>query len=106
MDVSRSLSSITRYEVLRGLKARGAARQAARFEAQCQASVVLPLTDEVVVTAADLYAWLHRAGQLIGEANSLIAATALVNDLTLVTNNLGHFRRIPDLRVTTWRRPT
>ena len=32
----------------------------------------------------------------------LIAAMALVNDMTLVSNNLGHFGRIPGLRIEDW----
>jgi tRNA(fMet)-specific endonuclease VapC len=78
-------------------------RQVARFQAQSLASTVLPLTDEVVVRAADVYAGLHRSGQLIGDADTLIAATALVAGLSLVTNNLAHYRRVPGLRVTSWR---
>jgi predicted nucleic acid-binding protein len=33
----------------------------------------------------------------------LIAATAQVHELPLITNNLAHFRRIPDLPSETWR---
>jgi len=42
--------------------------------------------------AADYYgrlrADLHRAGQLIGPNDLMIAATALANDLVLVTRNV------------------
>jgi tRNA(fMet)-specific endonuclease VapC len=98
-----TFSIITRYEILRGLKTRGAARQLAQFEAQCHASEILPLTDDIVIRAADIYASLHRAGRLIGDADTLIAATALVHGLTLVTNNTGHYRRVPGLTVISWR---
>jgi hypothetical protein len=37
-----TFSIITRYEILRGLKARRATRQMARFEQRCQHSQVLP----------------------------------------------------------------
>jgi tRNA(fMet)-specific endonuclease VapC len=57
-----TFSLITRYEILRGLKARRATRQMARFEQRCQHSVVLPLTDDIIVQAADLYALLHQEG--------------------------------------------
>ena len=59
------ISMITRYEILRGLKARRATRQLARFEQRCQQSQVLPLTDAIIVLAADLYALLYQTGQLI-----------------------------------------
>lgn len=96
---------ITRYEILRGLKAKDAFRQALAFERQCAQSIVLPLDDDVVVQAAEIYGLLKKQGAIIGDADILIAATALVHDLTLVTGNLDHFRRIPTLQCETWRSP-
>lgn len=98
-------SVITRYEILRGLKAKDAFSQVMAFERQCQKSLVFPLNDEIVVKAADIYGFLHKRGGIIGDADILIAATALVHGLTLITNNLDHFRRIPDLRSESWRSP-
>lgn len=100
-----SFSIITRYEILRGLKVKGATRQTATFEEWCGRSHVLPLSDQIVVQAADLYAELYRAGHLISDADILIAATALVHGLTLVTENVAHFQRIPGLPITSWRTP-
>jgi tRNA(fMet)-specific endonuclease VapC len=97
-------SIITRYEILRGLKAKDAFRQAERFEDQCRGSLVLPLTDEIVVQAAEIYGFLHQQGSLIEDADILIAATALVHGLPLVTENASHFNRIPNLVVESWRR--
>ena len=96
-------SIITRYEILRGLKAKVASRQVERFEEQCQASLVFPLSDEIVVRAAEIYGLLHRRGALIQDADILIAATALVHGLELVTENPSHFSRIPDLVIEGWR---
>jgi len=90
-----TFSLITRYEVLRGLKAKNAVIQVAAFEKLCAASEILPLTDSVVLRAAEIYAALHQQGQLIGDADILIAATAITNGLTCVTNNENHFKRIP-----------
>lgn len=92
-----TFSIITRYELLRGLKAKQARAQEAAFTLLCQASLILPLTDRVVERAATLYGDLHRQGALVPDADLLIAATALVANLTLVTNNLAHFQRIPAL---------
>lgn len=102
---SFTFSIITRYEVLRGLKAKRATRQVAAFEHWCQTSNVLPLSDDVVVRAADLYADLYRSGDLISDADILIAATAMVHGLTLVTENVAHFQRIPGLPIASWRAP-
>lgn len=97
-----TFSLITRYEILRGLKAKAATTQRAAFERLCLASRVLPVTDEVVVKASDVYAHLHRTGALIADADLLIAATALVHGLAVITNNAKHFSRVPDLTVENW----
>lgn len=62
----------------------------------------MSLTDEVVVKAAKIYAELHACGELIGDADILIAASALVHGLGVVTNNEDHFRRIKGLEVENW----
>ena len=53
--------------------------------------------------AADLYALLYQEGQLISDADILIAATALKHNLVMVTENVAHFRRIPGLMIESWR---
>jgi tRNA(fMet)-specific endonuclease VapC len=100
-----TFSIITRYEILRGLAAKAATRQVLAFEDRCRRSDILPLTDEIVVQAADIYGDLSRKGQLISDADILIAATALVNRLVLVTENVAHSQRIPGLRSESWRVP-
>lgn len=87
------------------MKAKGATRQIAAFEERCRKNKVLPLTDEVIVRAADIYAQLYQQGQLISDADILIAATALVHGLTLVTENVDHFSRITALNTESWRAP-
>lgn len=99
-----TFSAITRYEILRGLKAKNAIAQSAAFERLCAASEVLPLTDEVIVKAAEVYADLKKLGALIGDGDILIGATALVRGLHVATDNEDHFRRIPELTVENWLR--
>lgn len=48
---------------------------------------------------------LESAGRAIGSLDTLIAAHALALDATLVTNNLDHFSRVPDLKVVNWLEP-
>lgn len=45
---------------------------------------------------------LVRTGQYIGDLDAMIAAVALAQDLTLVTNNVRHFSRVPGLRWENW----
>jgi tRNA(fMet)-specific endonuclease VapC len=98
-----AFSVVTRYELLRGLKAKQAQAQEAAFAALCQVSLILPLTDAVVDLAATLYGELYRRGALPADADLLIAATALHARRTLVTNNLAHFQRIPHLLIDNWK---
>lgn len=54
--------------------------------------------------AAEIYADLYQRGGLIGDADILIAATAIVEGCGLVTNNERHFERIEGLNVDNWLR--
>jgi tRNA(fMet)-specific endonuclease VapC len=47
---------------------------------------------------------LERAGRRLPDPDLRIAATALVNDATLITGNIRHFERIPDLSYENWLR--
>ena len=65
----------------------------------------------IAVLAVDAYtargfgeikAQLRRQGNLIEDFDLLLAATALANDLTLVTNNTAHFGRVEGLTLDNW----
>ncbi len=99
-----TFSIITRYEILRGLKAKRATRQQAAFDRFCAANTVLPLSGAVIVQATETYADLYRRGALIGDADILIAATAIVEKRDLATNNERHFERIKGLNIDNWLR--
>lgn len=45
---------------------------------------------------------LERIGKRIDHFDLLIAATALHEDLIVVTGNIDHFNRIPDLKTENW----
>lgn len=45
---------------------------------------------------------LENAGEPIGDADVMIAATAIVHNMTLVTNNVKHFCRIGNIQVESW----
>lgn len=97
-----SISLITRYEVLRGLKAKNATTQLKKFDVLCASLDILPISDAIIVRSADIYADLHQRGQLIGDADILIGATALENGMVLATNNTHHHNRIGGLTLQNW----
>jgi tRNA(fMet)-specific endonuclease VapC len=63
------------------------------------ALTLLNLNDGISERFAEIRASLRRRGMSIGDFDLMIAATALHFDLTLLTFNLRHFQRIPDLKM-------
>lgn len=45
---------------------------------------------------------LERQGTPLAHADLQIAAIALIADMTLITGNVNHFRRVPNLSVENW----
>ncbi|MCB0126795.1 MAG: type II toxin-antitoxin system VapC family toxin [Caldilineaceae bacterium] len=62
-------------------------------------ATVLPLTSDTAQRAAAVYRQLRSQNQMIEMRNILIAATALVHSLPLMTLNVGHFTRIDTLQL-------
>jgi predicted nucleic acid-binding protein len=56
----------------------------------------------VAEKASELYVKLKKKGLLIQDADLLIAATALIHGLCVITNNVNHFSRIKGLKVLNW----
>ncbi len=97
-----TFSAITRFELLRGMKVRNATSQLKFFDLFCRQNEIIELNDEIIIRAADIYADLYKRGLLILDADILIAATALENNLPIVTNNESHFNRITGLQILNW----
>jgi predicted nucleic acid-binding protein len=56
----------------------------------------------VMEEARDIFVDLKKSGNMIGENDILIAAYCKANDCVLVTNNIGHFAKIKDLKMENW----
>ncbi len=50
----------------------------------------------------EIKALLKRQGNIIMDADLMIAAIALSGNLVLVTNNSQHFNRVPALKIENW----
>ncbi len=57
---------------------------------------------KAVRTYGAIRADLEQRGKVIGPLDMLIAAQAMTEELTLVTNNEREFKRIPGLRIENW----
>ena len=63
---------------------------------------VLPFDVAAAHRYGEIRAELERRGTPLGEADLRIGAIALTRGLTVVTGNVRHFERIPDLSVENW----
>ena len=62
----------------------------------------LPLTRSTMDRFARVKADLSRRGRKIEDPDILIAATAMENNLILVTHNTAHYQRIAGLQLEDW----
>ena len=93
------ISAITLGEIMRGItaKQRSDPQTAARLTEWLQrlrhahASQILPITDQIALEWGRI-----AAVRPLGEADGLIAATAIIHDLILVTRNSADFE---DMRI-------
>lgn len=62
------------------------------------------LNEGVMEVFADVKAKMFEKGIRIEDMDLLIAATAIYNELTLVTNNTKHFENVPNLKLENWKK--
>lgn len=60
---------------------------------------LIPWSPDILWQYGELYRLLQSGGKLIGTNDLWIAATVMVHDMPLVTNNADEFKRIPGLKV-------
>jgi len=74
------------------------------FESIARHLQMLPFSQQAARHYGELRAHLEKRGMSIGSNNTLIAAEALAQGATLVTDNVREFSRVPGLRVENWLR--
>ena len=98
-----AFSTMTVFEIIRGLRANQAMRQATEFLRTVETSDVFPVSLPVLMRAADLWAEGRNGGHPHNDAELIIAATALETQRVLVTGNTNHYSWIAGLRLGDWR---
>jgi len=63
---------------------------------------IIPFSEQAARVYGEVRAELEKKGEIIGPYDLLIASHALSKGLTLVTNNLDEFQRVPGLSVEDW----
>ena len=100
------ICSIVRLELMFGAwRSKQSVVNVPQVMAFCDGLPSLPLDDKVADVAARIRALLATSGCSIGPYDVLIAATALVNGVVLVTHNVSEFQRVQGLSIQDWELP-
>ena len=97
--------AIVEYELRYGLlrmPSDAAAPRSAALTQLLRPMKLLPFDGECAAQAARIRVTLEAAGTPIGPHDTLIAATALRHQATLVTRNVREFSRVPGLQWVNW----
>jgi tRNA(fMet)-specific endonuclease VapC len=96
------ISCITYFEIRRGFLAVDAPRQRREFEEFCQKYPIIFLDDLAILEkAAEIHANLRLRGLPIQTEDILIAASAIVKDLIVVSNDTD-LARVEGLSLENW----
>lgn len=98
VDQQLAISTLTIGEIAEGLHHRDAKKQE-KFAQFTTTVEVLPVDRSVATTFGELRYQLRKSNQLIGDIDTLIAATAIVHQVPLLTANIKHYERISQLEV-------
>lgn len=99
-DEGLAVSIISYGELFEGaISAPNPATELSHFRRFLARLALLELDDPIMERFARIRADLRRQGRLIPDLDLLIAATALHHDLILLTRNVRHFSRIPEVRL-------
>lgn len=97
-----AISEITLAELLYGAeKSQNISKNLFVIENFADRIVILPIFDSLRVYAKEK-ARLKTTGNIISDFDLLIGATAIVNDLTLITRNTRELNRMQNLKIENW----
>ena len=100
------ICSVVAAELAYGVAKSGSARNRQALEMFLAPLAILPFDEAAVWVYGDLRAELERKGAPIGALDTMIAAHALSQQSTLVTNNTRQFARVPGLALEDWVQPS
>ena len=101
-DTLIHITGLTVYELYKGVSYIGSKKLENDLEKFIESVEVLQLDSYIEKEAGKIYALLKKKGEIISDADILIAATVIANNSKLVTNNENHFKRIKDLKFENW----
>ncbi len=96
------ICSVVAAELAYGVAKSGSSRNRAALEMFLTPLAILPFDESAIWSYGNLRAELEKKGTPIGSLDTMIAAHALSQRATLVTNNTREFERVPGLQVENW----
>lgn len=98
-----AISAITLAELWHGIEGSAAYdKNVLRLNGLLNVVEVIPFDDKAAAHYGKIAAYLRQNGTPIGTMDMLIAAHARSLGLTVVTNNVREFERVPDLKIENW----
>jgi tRNA(fMet)-specific endonuclease VapC len=102
-NVTFVISTISKYEILAGLKGRKGTKLEKRAKAFLAATEIRGFDDLAAENAATIRIQLETKGQRIGAYDILLAGHAKALNLPIVSGNEREFKRVNGLKVINWR---
>ena len=90
------------FETKRWLLTINSKKKLKLFEIMCSLSGIGIIDKEILEVASVIYSDLQKKGITIDDNDILIATHCIKNELTLVTNNIQHFKHIANLKLVEW----
>jgi predicted nucleic acid-binding protein len=102
VEDSLGLSWLTLYEFFKGIFVRGRLGEEKFLQELVETCIILEPSYEAAKIGGEIYARLRKEGNLINDADILVASIVKAHDGILVTNNEDHFSRIEGLKIENW----
>jgi len=99
---SVGLTWLTFYEFFKGIFLSGKLSEEKFLQGLVKACIILEESYDAAKIGGEIYADLKKKGELINDADILIAGIVKAHNAILVTNNVKHFSRVQGLQIENW----
>lgn len=98
-----TVSSITAAELVKGAyNSMDPDKEISRVMEYLESLYVLDFDFQCAKTFGRIWNDLKKRGKMINEFDILLASTIINNDEVLLTKNIKHFEKIPELKIKSW----
>lgn len=97
-----SLTWLSVYEFFKGIFVSGKIEEEKFLQDIVDSAIIMEETYESTKIGGEIYASLKKVGNLINDADILIASIVKNHNAVLITNNEEHFKRVEGLKFENW----